>query len=432
MFHYTGFSNKRCFDDAYEFFQRQLYALYFTMEEGMSFVLPPPLLDLMLQSLTVSQIMPHILQPSKYAFLFNTEYSKTEVISMIQKKFPLEWAMVHPANAFHVVNVMNDKTYKWMLEKQVFETMEKTLFHRLCEKDIVLTKDTRESVIRLLKVMPIERVLADAFHLKPLFQDYEKILPFLDVLRQTCLIFLPVNFSATLPACSSMLIGYQDFKHVQGWIDSLKETITPSTVRFTPSLCEYGIAISATLFWVDHRPLTDILCFKVLHPQAFLEKDIFCPMFPTIRNALFYIKGGKAESQTTPMFSLLTHNVNDIHVFGEDASLEGMLEKDKLFNITYHTTSDAPSRLFYMHMNGVPSNTTQKRVREKDGSIVDNICKCAICTDPLLTTTETMHFDECGHVFCKSCVDRLENMHDNLKRCPTCRKVTFVHKLFFT
>ena len=47
---------------------------------------------------------------------------------------------------------------------------------------------------------------------------------------------------------------------------------------------------------------------------------------------------------------------------------------------------------------------------------------CPICTD--LTTKETFHLTTCGHILCKSCYARLEDLAPlgTKPKCPTCRR----------
>lgn len=431
MFKYNGYYSKRIYDDAVHTFQRQLYSMYFTMEEGVTFCMPPPLLHLMVICSEPNKIIPDIVEPVKYCHVFNAEYDKKDVCTMIEKKFPIEWTLVHPANVFHVISSMADSKHKWTMDKAAFEKLESALLHRLCAGDIILTKETRESVTRFLKELCKKRIAGDVFTLKQQWEKYSNLLPFLDILRKSCLIFLPLQFtSASSPF--SMLVGYQDFKNVHSWLASFKDKVASDTTTFHPFLCEFGIATCATLFWVNEQPPTTIICFKVLHPQAFLENDLFLPMFPSNRNVLYHTVDGKDTAQMTPMISFVTHNVNDIHVFREDESLDANVAKEDLFNIVYHTSDDGPSHLFYMTMSGVPSNSNRKRNREQDGMNLDDVPKCAICCDLFSTKIDAVLFAECGHSFCKSCIDRLESIDDNFKQCPICRKPTFVQRLFFS
>lgn len=415
-------------DDVVVLFKESLFSLFFTCGEIACVVPEEIIMEYGVEmarlgmATQVERMMMFLKCPDQYEKMFLLEYTSECLMVMVEMHFPLSWITVHPKNVEKMITILLDmrgRSNAWSEREK--EEIKGHVITRLFQP-MEFSKELRMAADRLLDGKSSTEMYLSFLQLQWTHWCSQSPELHLRDLIETCLLLMPIDMRYEHTRCPSLLIGYQHFDRIKEWI-----TLVGIPPSFVPGVCEYGNCMKTTLFFGTDR--VEVVCFKVLYPQAFRKTEFAHPMFPTSHLALFYKKEECVKARLSPYVCLLNHEIPLIHVYGEDAALEHVLPSTEKWAYDYHVEDQASSFLFHLSLKEVDSNHNQKRARDEEGEAL----QCPFCRETLYRTMEAVIFAECRHVYCKGCTDRLPKAaEEGMKRCPTCHCLTFVQKVFFS
>lgn len=413
------------FRDIYEHFKSHVLSCYFEYGTG---VIPLKVLQnyfsscfsQVIRDFTMYSIFERFREPELMNSCFNVSYSENVLKEMLNQGFPTSWIIQHPTNLLFILRCINGKSttpIPSLGPKREKNDIIRDIVHRIVIMDQIEDSLRKE----ILHFFQFHRTY-DAVDLFMQWSRMELYLPLKlnSLVQKTVLLTALCENPDHVSAMDFFLVGYVSFDDIRSWL-SLLELSEP--IECSSGICAYGCSINFTL--ITQARSFHVSCFQIDDVTSFINGDLHFPMFPCKQFVYYCRNTNEIMGSYTSLWYLLKYNVKEVCVFGKDSSCEFLLPKNLLCPVRFVDAPKVVNAVFFMC-----APTIQKGVKRSRPS--DQESACTICLDVFTSSIEKAVFQACGHVFCQSCVSMIELDHDTKKKkCPSCRKDSYVAKVFF-